>query len=233
MANLETWSKAKAVLKMTYGRLATSDALNSLYSSLNDLTDATLLAAIERHISAPPPENNGLAGSWFPKPAQLRLHAGAVKVEGEARRIQNLEAKQRELEVETVSRVIEFPGGSSFGLKKDLTVIKTLCHKCRDSGLAAYYTPEDRSNPASKYRLYMAEEFFALPATTRKHFTAYSAVCDCSAGMIRRDKNPDLHQEVKRNGGPAYRVYITVELAEQIAAKRRAKEAASIGAANG
>jgi hypothetical protein len=233
LAKLDTWTKVKAVLKMTYGRLATTDALNSLYSNLNDLADAALLAAIERHISDTTSETNGLAGSWFPKPAQVRLHANTLQVEAEAIRVQGLEARQRELEVETVSRVVEFPEGSTFGLSKDVTVIKTICHKCRDSGLAAYYTPKDRSNPASKYRLYLAEEFYTLPATTRNHFSEYSAVCDCAAGMIRRDKHPDLHREEKRNGGRAYRVYITVELAEQIAAKRRAKEAGSIGAAHG
>ena len=231
MATRNAWKKVGALLRMTYGKLATSDALNSLYRSLDDLDDEALIEATSRHIDDSSAESNGsLAGSWFPKPAQVRAHARSIAAEAAQSRRDELEAEAEAAAAETASFdddavVVDFPHGGNYGSPKQRGVQRSKCRPCRDSGIASYYIPRDRRRPASKYRVFLEPEYLQLPETMRDELSRFSAVCDCEVGMVKRRANPAAYQGFQDNGR-LRRAYITIEEARKYSAERRSREQA-------
>lgn len=218
MATRPAWTKAGAVLRMTYGKLAHRDALNSLYRKLNDLDDDRLLAAIERHLDDDTRESSGsLVGNWFPKPAQIRFHANTLQVEeAKARRLE-LEIRAERIQAEAAARVVEFPAEET-----------SACRECHDGGMASYWIPNDLSHPANKYRVYEKGEHSELSEAMKTVLQRYSAVCDCEAGQLRRAQNPTGHMPISVNGRER-RAYITVEEVRKMAHRRRKKEDTGYG----
>lgn len=227
MATKNGWQRTGALLRMTYGKLATPDALNSLYRALDDLDDEALIEATSRHIDDSSAESNGsLAGSWFPKPAQVRVHARSIAAEAAQSRREKLEAEAAAVETASDAGdavVVDFPLGGNYGSPKQLEVKRSKCSPCRDSGIASYYIPRDRRHPASKYRVFLEPEYLQLPETMRVELSRFSAVCDCEVGELKRRANPAAHQGFQDNGRTR-RAYITIEEARKYSAERRRRE---------
>lgn len=231
MATDAAWQKGAAVLQMTYGKLASRQALGGLYRSLNDLDDEQLLEAISRHCDDDTPDGGRLIGEWFPKPARLRFHANAFKVIRDRQwraALEVEEARFRAIAEAKPKKTVAFPGGGEYGLPASLEVSSAACKECADSGLSPYYIPKLLDHPRDKYRVFLASEFAKMPSELRPRFRRYSAVCDCKAGQMRRAKHPTQHV-AEKIAGRDRRCYITIEEARQMAEKRFAKEGGQYG----
>ena len=235
VASKDAWRTVGAMLQVTYGKkLANSDTLNALHGKLNDLEDDELKEAVTRHTDDATEESPGgnVRGEWFPKPARLRFHVNAFRVE-QAREHERdledeLEAIKAASEARSPSKTVEFPAAAEYGAPKSLELRPTDCSECRDTGLASYFIPRDLSHPANKYRLFLEAEFLELPEAMRETFQRFPAVCDCTVGQLKRRKNPGAH-EGQEIGGRVRRLYITVEEARKMAQNRRDKELARYG----
>jgi hypothetical protein len=211
---------------MVYGKLANDDNLKALFATCNDLDDEVLIGAVGRHVDNAEQSGSSLAGEWCPKPAQVRFHANALQVEKERLRRQELElkaAKLRENE-ERPTTTVAFPDGAALGLPTEIAVNPNKCPTCRDSGFSYYYCPSDRSRPAYKYRVYLADEYTDLPGEIQRTLDRFPAVCDCAEGRLRRERAPHAHTTGINCHGRSRRVYITIEEARTMSAKRRAKD---------
>ena len=223
MATRGAWIKAKALLKMVYGRLVTDDTMRSLHSTLDDLPDDILIGAVGRHIDNDEQNGKHLAGEWCPKPAQVRFHANALIAESDKSRRHEIAAREeaiRQTAERQPARTVQFEGGAEFGLTRELTVSPAECPDCRDSGFAWYWCPRERST-TSNPDVYLREEFDELPEASRKTFERFPAVCDCRSGRVRRDRSPAAHSAGVECNGRVRQLYITVELARKMSQKRQ------------
>lgn len=232
MASRKTWAEAASLLRETYQRLASKDALAALYHQLDDLPDEVLSGAIGRHINDTTVEGTTVAGAWFPKPAQLRVHANKYSAEQLLIHKQELATKAADLKAtfeSTPTKTVDFPeevlGKAEKGVKH-LHLSPSSCGSCRDSGLANYYIPADRSHPAAKYRLYLEKDYLALPDDMQTGLVRFSAVCDCAAGQLKREQRPEGHTRTIKSAGGNRRMWIAIEEARRFAARRKEKEEA-------
>lgn len=230
MATRKAWAEAASLLRETYQRLASKDSLAALYHQLDDLPDEVLSGAIARHINDTTAEGATVSGAWFPKPAQLRVHANSYAAEQLITHKQELSAKADQLKATLESkptRTVDFPkeilGEADKGVKH-LHLSPASCHECRDSGMSNYYIPANQTHPAAKYRLYLEKDYFDLPDSIQQGLGRYSAVCDCEAGQLKREQWPEAHTRTIKSAGKSRRMYITIEEARRFSEKRIEKE---------
>ena len=224
MASAIAWQRIHKILHITYGKLYDTDRRTALYQLLVDVEDADLEEAVATHCNDPE------TGEYPPKPSQIRANLTEIDARRAKERAQGLKLAEAEYQrAEPPAQVYQASTDQRRRTGQvEFRVRPSRCELCQETGFRSYYLPKQMAEPADKYQVFEESEYLALPTAAQGFYRLYRAVCDCSAGKLRRKRYAGIISGFVSEGR-SYRAWPLVEEVEKMAARRRQQEARNIG----